>query len=53
MNYENILFEKKTSIAGWLVPVALVHVRKAEAVFFENPVADPSDSAGRTGWVVG
>src|SRR2546427_12308417 len=45
--------EEKTSIAGRLVPVALVHVRKAKAVFFENPVADPSDGAGRTGWVVG
>src|SRR6059036_1693315 len=45
--------EEKTSIAGWLVPVALVHIRKAEPVFFENPVADPPDGAGWTGWVVG
>src|SRR6266404_2900887 len=45
--------EEKSSIAGRLVPIALVHVRKAEPVFLENPVAGPSDGAGRTGWVVG
>src|SRR5438034_3274012 len=45
--------EEKTSVAGRFVPVALVHVRQAEPVFFENPVPDPPDGAGWTGWVVG
>src|SRR6266536_2670586 len=45
--------EKKPSITRRLVPVTLVHVRKAEPVLLENPVADPSDGAGRPGRVVG
>ena len=45
--------EKKSSVAGRLVPVALVHVRQSEPVLFKNPITDPADGAGRSGGVVG
>jgi hypothetical protein len=45
--------EEKATVSRWFVPVALMQVRQSQAVFIEDPVANPADSTRWTGGVVG
>lgn len=45
--------EEETAVAGGLIPIALVHIRQAEASAIEDPVSDAAHGAGRTGRIIG